>query len=840
MLECGIPEAAHMNEDIQPEGLNTVEVLLRRKQYGMNTPVTGKTGRLRAILREVLGGPLVIILLLATLVYFLLGEPQEGIIMIVALGLVSGISVYQENRSRNAVESLRKLTAPFAKVLRDGRWKEIPSEEIVPGDVILLEYGMLVPADAKIVSCHDFAVDESLLSGESAAVYKSAQTPDDAVYQGTMVTSGSCIAAVTATGRRTRLGNIGRSMQEVHTGKTPLQLQISHFIRAMVIAGAGAFLVVWGINYYRTGNFLEGLLRGLTLAMSALPEELPVAFSTFMAMGSFYLYKEKVIVRSPLTVETLGAATVICTDKTGTLTENRMQLSAVFDFTSNKTVTYDGAKAPFTPALEYGMWASEPEPFEPMERSLHRQYTEDAPDDRRAMFRFVHEYPLSGLPPVMTHVFENDRGERIIAAKGGLETILRQCDLPEAEQAGIRERARTFAAAGNRVLAVAKSNLQGELPEKQSAFALEFLGLLAFYDPPKKNIPAVIGKFYEAGIQVKMVTGDFAETTLAVAGQCGIRNNGRVITGDEVMHMTETELAHAAREVSLFARMYPEAKLRLVETLRRAGEVVAMTGDGVNDGPALKAAHIGIAMGLRGSEVAKNAASLVLADDELAHMTDAIAAGRRIYENLKKAFRYIISIHIPIILIVTLPLLMGWRFTDIFSPVHVIFLELIMGPTCSIIFEREPMEKDAMHRPPRPRTRNLFSLRELSLSIVQGFVITAVCLGLGYLFMVRNSPEDLTRTLIYTTLVFSNIFLTLVNRSFTQSLFVTLRNQNMLIPLMFLFSLAVLFASLYIPPVREIFRFTDPGFMHILLCLALAAGAVLWVEGWKFFRRHLH
>ncbi len=759
--------------------------------------------------------------------------------MLVALSFVSGISLYQENKSRSAVDALKKLSSPQAKVIRDGELVKIPTEELVMNDIIVVEDGDIVPADSFVLESHDFSINESILTGESMPVVKSSIASDNKIFQGTMIMTGSAKAKVFAIGRLTELGKIGHSLDVIVIPKTPLQQQIKNFVRSMVGAGSIAFFIVWGINYYLSKDILHGLLHGLTLAMSVLPEEIPVAFSTFMAMGAYHLYKKKVIARSPHTVETLGAATVICVDKTGTITENEMRISAIYDFSNKLTIDFTKEKYSYNIVLEYAMWASEITPFDAMEKSIHEIYSVVTPDDKRKLFTMIHEYPLSGSPPFMTHVFSDNKTTNYIAAKGSVEGILNQSKLSINEINQIHDKVLSFTSKGYRVLAVAKANNDlNNLPISQSEFEFDFIGLLAFYDPPKKNMVNILDQFYKAGISVKMITGDHSDTATAIANQIQLKNSSNVLTGKEVMEMSNESLSEKVVEVNIFARMFPEAKLKVIEALKSNGEIVAMTGDGVNDGPALKAAHIGIAMGMRGSEIAKNAASLILMDDDLSHMVDAVALGRRIYENLKKAIQYIISIHIPIILIVTLPLLLFWKFTDFFSPIHVVFLELIMGPTCSIIFENEPIEADSMRRSPRKISSTFFSFRELSLSIIQGLVITLFCLGLGYYFMRNNSDQTYVRTIIYVTLIFSNLFLTLVNRSFYYSVFVTMRYKNKLIPIILGISLIVLFLSLYLNPVRNVFQFTELRYQDLIICLIASFTSVMWIEVVKYFKRN--
>lgn len=822
-------------------GLNDAEVILNRRLYGTNSINAGKNYRFFKVLFEIIKEPLFILLVFTATLYFVLGELTEGIIMIVALNFVAGISLYQENKSRNAVDALKKLSSPRARVIRNGQTIEIISDDLVVNDLIVLEDGNIVPADATINEAHDFSVNESILTGESLPVFRDSSSGNNKLYMSTLIMSGSCLATVTGVGNLTKVSLIGQSLKEIEVSATPLQRQIKSFVRSMVGAGVIAFIIVWGINYYLTDNILEGLLHGLTLAMSVLPEEIPVAFSTFMALGAYHLYKNKVIARSPHTVETLGAATVICVDKTGTITENDMRLVGIYDFKRNITEDYTALPFSFNEVLEYAMWASESEPFDHMEKSIHEVYGLVTSKDKRPVYTLTHEYPLSGKPPIMTHVFSDSQSSHIIAVKGSLEGVLNQCRLTHDQTELIQKMNFNFSSRGFRVLAIGKSSHDiMNLPASQHEFEFEFIGLVAFFDPPKKNMTRILQQFYTAGIRMKMITGDYSETALAIARQIKFRNNSVVLTGDDILAMEKKELCLRVQTVDIFARMYPEAKLKVIEALKSNGEVVAMTGDGVNDGPALKAAHIGIAMGTRGSELAKKVASLILVDDDLSHMVDAVALGRRIYENLKKAIQYIISIHIPIILIVTVPLVLFWKFTHFFSPIHVIFLELIMGPTCSIIFENEPIESDSMQKQPRKMSTAFFSLKELALSIIQGLAITITCLGLGYYFMINHHSETLVRTIIYSTLIFSNLFLTLANRSFRYSVITTIRYKNNLLPAVLIISIIVLLLSVYFNPVRIVFEFTALSLNQLLISFSFAFCGVMWIELYKLAKRKLN
>jgi Ca2+-transporting ATPase len=578
------------------------------------------------------------------------------------------------------------------------------------GDYLLVEEGNLVAADGKIIYSSDLGINESIITGESMIAMKDTAHPDPYIYQGTHITNGMAVVAITAAGMQTRLGKIGKSLSTIQEEATPLEKQISRFVKWMVLSGFIVFLIVWLINYIQTQAIIPSLLQALTLAMSILPEEIPVAFTTFMALGAWRLMQKGIIVKQMKTVETLGSADIICTDKTGTLTKNEMSLVVVYCWPTQKT--FQLLDEPLTeeafPLIRIGMWASEPIPFDPMEQELHNQYSRLLPSDERLQYQLIHEYPLAGKPPMMTHIFENKEQKRIIAAKGAPEAIVAVCNLLPNEKERILNVVQELASKGYRILGVAESAAKHtSFTTTQQEIPFEFIGLLAFYDPPKENIRQVLQQFNRAGIQVKILTGDNPVTTREIASQVELPQYDSVILGDEIMQLEGKELHEAVEKNQLFTRMFPEAKLKVIQTLQALGHVVAMTGDGVNDGPALKAAHIGIAMGKKGTELAQQAASLILPNDDLSGMLEAVAMGRKIYTNLKKAIRYIISIHIPIVLLVFIPLVLGWIYPNIFSPIHVIFFELIMGPTCSIIYENEPAEANILLHPPRKKSMHI-------------------------------------------------------------------------------------------------------------------------------------
>ncbi|HEY8957972.1 cation-translocating P-type ATPase [Chitinophaga sp.] len=829
--------AGQINLPEHIKGLDEAAVTASRQQYGSNTPPQPATSPLMAILKEIMEEPMLVLLIAVTAIYFVMGELGEAYFMLAAIALVSGISFYQDSRSRKALEALEEMNEPLSKVIRNGELVSIPTSEIVKGDMMLVSEGNTINADGIIVHSNDFSVNESALTGEAYAVFKQADNHDNNVYSGTVVVSGLAICEVREIGAQTKIGKLGTAILNIKEETTPLQLQIRQFVKWMAVAGAIVFLAVWLFNYIRSGSITDSLLKGLTLAMSILPEEIPVAFTTFMALGSRRLMQMGIIVKKIRTVEALGSATVICTDKTGTITENKMSLQAVYngaDYT-----LYEAGHFPAA-LITTAMWASEPVPFDPMEKTLHRLYEEMTPEDERSNYTMVHEYPLEGKPPMMTHIFGNAAGKRIVAAKGAPEAILQVSHLPEKEKQQILDQVNALAAKGYRVLGVATSDFTGNnYPATQQELPFVFTGLLAFYDPPKSNISEVFRHFYQAGIKVKIITGDNAVTTRAIARQAGLQQAEEAVNGDTLMQMEEKKMQYTLRSVNIFTRMFPEAKLAAINALKADNEVVAMTGDGVNDGPALKAAHIGIAMGKKGTEIAKQAAALILVNDDLSNMVDAIAMGRRIYTNIKKAVQYIISIHIPIILTVSLPLFLGWVYPDIFTPVHVIFLEVIMGPTCSIVYENEPMEENAMQQPPRPITQTFLSFREMNISLLQGLMITAGVMVAYQWSVARGADEVLTRSMVFTTLVFANIFLTLVNRSFYYSFIHSMRNRNKLMVGVISITLLLLAAMLYAPPVARFFSITGLSPYELLLCTAISAASVLWFEIWKMGKRKL-
>lgn len=813
-------------------GLTAQQVVALQKQFGKNVISAESQNRLLHIILGIIKEPMFILLSVACSLYFILGEGAEGIMMAVAMVIVTLVSLYQEFKSSRALESLKQYVEPKITVIRDDRQQVISDQELVPGDIILLEEGMKIPADSIILQSNDLSVNEAIITGESLPVDKNVAEDSNKVFQGSTINSGKCIARVSATGNHTELGRIGKSIEGYKPVKTLLQQQVNKFVRRLALFGLVAFFLIFIVNYLHYEVVTVSLLFALTLAMSAVPEEIPVAFSSFMALGAYKMSRLGIISRQPQVIENLGAITVLCLDKTGTITENKMQVKAIYDVEAGELLdVVENRSLKDNVVLQYAALASERDPFDAMEKAIWELY------DVTEKPEMIHEYPLEGKPPMMTHVYRPG-SDIVVAAKGSPERILRVAKLDKADYDKSLQQVQQLASKGYRVLGVAAASYPDtNWPEHQDDFEWKFLGLVALYDPPKANINKVLTTVKNAGIDIKLLTGDYAATAMNIAGQAGMGNNLRHITGTEIMAMQDDELQQVVKNISIFARMFPDAKVKVIKALKAGEEIVAMTGDGVNDGPALKIADIGIAMGKRGTETARQASDLIISDDDLGKIVSAVSEGRKIFNNLVKAIRYIISIHIPIILTASVPLLLGWQYPNIFTPIHVIFLELIMGPTCSIFFEREPVEQNLMSMPPRKSSSGLFTRQELGLAIAQGLAVTAGILGLYYYFMNQGYSIVQTRTVVFTGLIISNLFLTFADRSYTKTIFVTVRYRNSLAPVIVVVSIIFLVLLFFSSWFQDLFQVTAIPAKTFGTCLLVAFVSVGWFELYKGFRR---
>lgn len=764
--------------------------------------------------------------------------------------VVMGITLYQERKTERALEALRDLSSPRAMVIRDGIERRIAGRDVVPGDLIILSEGDRVPADSILLSCTNLSADESLLTGESVSVRKVCSEDaggtgdiirpggDDLpfVYSGSLVVQGQGVAKVMATGINTEIGKIGRALQKVEPEETALQKETNILVRDLAILGLSLCLIVVIAFGMTRDSWLHGLLAGITMAMAVLPEEFPVVLTVFLALGAWRISQSSVLTRRMPAVETLGSATVLCVDKTGTLTLNRMNVRKIF--ANGKLFELDDARGGLPEAVhevvEFSILASQIDPFDPMEKAfkkLGEEYLARTEHIHRD-WELVKEYPLSRKLLTMSRVWRSrSRKEYVIAAKGAPEAIEDLCHLDLARQEEISEAMQAMGREGMRVLGVAAAKFrEADLPEGQHDFDFRFLGLIGMEDPVRPGVPEAVDECHYAGIRVVMITGDYPGTAQAIGRQIGLPSE-QVVTGPELEKLSDPELQCRVRDVCIFSRMVPEQKLRLVRALKAAGEIVAMTGDGVNDAPALKAADIGIAMGGRGTDVAREAASLVLLDDDFSSIVKAVRLGRRIYDNLKKAMAYILAIHVPIAGMSLIPVLLDWPL--IFFPVQVVFLELIIDPTCSVAFEAEPEEADVMKRPPRDPYRPLFSKHMLGLSVLQGLMVLVIILAVYALSIYRGQGEAEARALTYTTLIIANLGLILTNRSWSRTIMDTMSTPNPALWWVMGGALVFLAAVLYNPFLRELFGFAYLHPIDIAICFMAGITSVLWFEGLK-------
>lgn len=832
------------------KGLSEADAARLLREVGHNELPSSKPRSVFAIAFEVAREPMFLLLVAGGIVYMMLGDLQEALMLLGFVFVVMGITLYQERKTERALEALRDLSSPRAMVIRDGAERRIAGRDVVPGDLVILSEGDRVPADSILLACTNLSADESLLTGESISVRKVCSEDaegmreiarpggDDLpfVYSGSLVVQGQGVAMVKATGINTEIGKIGRALQKVEPEETALQKETNRLVRDLAILGLSLCLIVVIAFGMTRDSWLQGILAGITMAMAVLPEEFPVVLTVFLALGAWRISQNNVLTRRMPAVETLGSATVLCVDKTGTLTLNRMNVRRIF--ANGKFFDLDGAKGSLPEdvheVVEFSILASQIDPFDPMEKAFKKlgdEYLARTEHIHRD-WELVKEYPLSRKLLTMSRVWRSQsRREYVIAAKGAPEAIEDLCHLDPARQDEISEAIQAMGREGMRVLGVAAAIFrEADLPEGQHDFDFRFLGLIGMEDPVRPGVPEAVRECHCAGIRVVMITGDYPGTAQAIGRQIGLPSE-RVVTGPELEKMSDPELQARVRDVCIFSRMVPEQKLRLVRALEAAGEIVAMTGDGVNDAPALKAADIGIAMGGRGTDVAREAASLVLLDDDFSSIVRAVRLGRRIYDNLKKAMAYILAIHVPIAGMSLIPVLLDWPL--IFFPVQVVFLELIIDPTCSVAFEAEPEEADVMKRPPRDPERPLFSKHMLGLSVLQGLMVLVIVLAVYALSIYRGQGEAEARALTYTTLIAANLGLILTNRSWSRTIMDTLSTPNPALWWVMGGALVFLAAVLYNPFLRELFGFAYLHPIDIAICFMAGTTSILWFEGLK-------
>jgi P-type Ca2+ transporter type 2C len=825
------------------DGLSATEAAARLERDGPNDVGGVKASTLLASILAIVREPMSLLLVACGGIYFVLGDVQEALMLLGFVFFIMGITLFQERKTERALEALRDMASPRALVVRGGQRLRIAGTDVVLGDVLVLSEGDRVPADAVVFSSTHLQVDESLLTGESASVRKSAASGDVAparpggedlpfVYAGTLVIEGSALARVHATGVRTEMGRIGQALDghaEERQG-TILQRETEHLVKRLAVIGVALSVLVVVVYGVARGSWLGGVLAGITLAMAILPNELPVVITVFLALGAWRLSRHRVLTRHIPAIEAIGSATVLCVDKTGTLTQNRMHVQAI----SAEGETFDVerlAREPlpetFHEAVELSILASRRDPFDPMERAfkeLGETYlagTEHLHPD----WELVQEYPLSGELLAVAQVWRAPEpgGALVVAAKGAPEAIGDLCHLDEEALASLRRDALRLAEQGLRVLAVARGEQRdGPLPDRSHDLDYRLVGLVGLADPIREGVPRAIEDCREAGIRVVMITGDYPATAASIAARIGL--GGEVVSGPEIAAMTEGELRACVRDAQVFARVLPEQKLRIVQALRAEGQIVAMTGDGVNDAPALRAANIGVAMGGRGTDVAREAGSLVLLDDDFASLALAVRSGRRIVDNLRKALAYVLAVHVPIIGLTLIPIFMGWPL--VLLPIHVAFLHLVIDPACSVVFEAEPDEADIMKRPPRDPRAPLFGTRALALAFLQGAIVMVVVVSVFGISLYRGQGELESRALTFTTFMVANLGLIFANRS--RALAGERSGRN--VALWWVTSGAALFLGLvlYVAPLRALFRFGTLHLADVALCVAAGGLSVGW------------
>ncbi len=836
---------AEANKIVAQTGLTAKEAAIRLETHGPNELPRNELRSPFRIVFEVLKEPMLALLLGGGLVYLALGDTAEALILLAFALLSVLITVVQEVRTERVLEALRDLTSPRALVIRDGEHIRIAGREVVPGDIVLLAEGDRVPADARLVDAHDLMADESLLTGESVPVHKSAiadqkeaatRHQDERrpfVFAGSLVVRGTATAHVSATGANSEIGKIGQSLASLETQVPRLAAATRKTV--LLFAALGALISVAAVllNVAIFGDWLNATLAGIALGMSMMPEEFPVVLTVFMAMGAWRISQARVLTRKASAIETLGSATVLCTDKTGTLTENRMMVAEV-RLPTGRTWRMDNSKAPTKQVQAIallGMLASARDAFDPMDTAFHL-FAEHLAKDSLAGERALRK--TYGLRPdllAFVQVWQIGKQAMTVAAKGAPEAIAKLCKMSKSQQATMAIEIDSMAKEGLRVLGLAKAvHKSGALPNVSTAFAFEFAGLVGLADPLRKSAPQAVRECRSAGIRVIMITGDYPETARTIARQAGI-DADTVLTGPQMTEMDDAALNAALKTCNVFARIMPAQKLKLVEVLKAQGEVVAMTGDGVNDAPSLKAAHIGVAMGGRGTDVAREASSIVLLDDDFGSIVKAVRLGRRIYDNLQKAIGFIFAVHVPIAGLALLPLLFG--FHPLFGPVHIAFLEMVIDPVCSLVFESESEEHNVMSRPPRKPDAPLFSLPLVSWSIAQGI------LGFGfvaaiYLYSLNQGlPQDEVRSLAFFSLVSTIVGLIFVNRSFSASLRSAFRRKNAAIPYVVVAVPIMLAITLLVPAVTELFGFGPLHWPDIAIAIGAGILTLLVLEGVK-------
>lgn len=819
-------------------GLNSEEVEKLQKKYGMNELVSQEKPNMLKKFLGVFKEPMFLLLLIAATVYFLLGAPKDGAIMLVFVGFVASITFIQEWKTEKTMNALKDLTSPKVNTLRNGKNILIKSTELVPGDVVFLSEGERIPADCIVLEPSNFSVDESILTGESEYVMKVSTTQSekstdywkkDILYAGTLCVFGKCTAIVKFTGINTEYGKIGKAISEAKDEPTPLQKKVSILVKNIAIAGVILCISVMVASYFYSFDILNSILSGISLAMAIIPEEFPVVLTVFLSMGAYRLAKNNTLMRKISAVETLGSATVLCVDKTGTITQNKMKVKSIYS--DGRIFNNEDLKNQELSDLM--VLSCEKDPYDPMEKAILEAAN-------LSKLETLYKYDLSkkiafdSKTKRMANIYIKDN-KYYVAVKGSAETVLGLCNLDKQTMDEINIEIDKMASNGLRVLALADCTSE-EVYEDLECYELTFKGLVGLQDPPKDGVEEAIKLCKKAGIRVVMITGDYSKTAMAIGEEIGLKFTDKVIVGNEIDSLSENELCEVVKSCDVFSRVIPEQKMKIVKALKKNGEIVAMTGDGVNDAPALKSADIGIAMGQRGTEVAKEAADMILMDDNFTTIVKSVKDGRRVYDNIRKAMVYILIIHIPIAAMAMFAPL--FNLPPLLLPMHIMLLELIIDPTCSIVFEGEPAEANIMENHPRPPQEPLLT-RSLTIKVVLQGIIMFLAAFMPFHYMIDlGISSEYARSFSLITFIVANVTLVLVNRSNTELLYHLIKEKGSKVRLIVnSMALIMVFAIVYIPILNGFFRTEKIGIYPLIIAIVLGFISTGWWEIVKITRK---
>ncbi len=820
-------------------GLSIEDAEKKLKEFGHNELPDIVSKNWLDLVKQLLKEPMFILLISSSFIYMIIGDFREGVILLSTFSIIIFITYYQNLRTEQALRALRKLSSPKANVIRDGIEKVIPARELVPDDILILNEGDRIAADAYLIECQNLMVDESMLTGESFPILKSLNEAENSVYGGTLITQGKAIAKVIATGRNSKFGQIGESLLSIKSKQTRLQEEMKVLIRRLFLIGIGISIIVFIATFLTRGNLTGSLLNSIATSMAILPEEFPVILTVFLALGSWRLSKNNVLTQTPVAIENLGSTTVLCADKTGTITQNKMEVVSII--CENKIMVksdFQQQKTKISELLKVAMNASAENSKDPMEHAI-KTINDSINDHEFFVKKNVKQYPLSPELTAMTNVHEKSGSNSfIVSAKGSPEAIMQLCQLTDQEKEKHLVLIHDLASNGNRIIAIAKADHHDlNFPKTQDGFDFKLLGFLGLEDPIRPEVPKAVEECQHAGIKVVMITGDFPTTARSIAHQIGMKTDFEIMIGKELDALNDEELKNKIHQINIFARVIPAQKLRIVNAYKSNGEVVAMTGDGVNDAPALKAADIGIAMGKKGTDVAREAAALILLDDNFASIVSAIRSGRRIFDNLQKAMSYVLAIHIPIIGMALIPSFIA-DLPIFLMPLHIVFLELIIDPICSVAFELEQEEKGIMSRTPRAKNESFFGFQKIRSSLMKGLILFILVL-IVYLFAVsQDFSAGETRAISFSTLVLGNVFLILTSLSETRGFIAVFKEKNYAAWFILFVAVTLLAIVFMVPNLQKLFNFEITNPNHLIISLTASFSLLLVLELMKFIRNN--